>query len=64
MISIKVHNFIIWCDKNSGSQNLGKFKGVERMVSSRIQLDQFVSQGLEVLVTAKDGLLKVLVEPK
>ncbi|XP_014555287.1 hypothetical protein COCVIDRAFT_38926 [Bipolaris victoriae FI3] len=44
--------------------NQGKFKGVERMVSSRIQLDQFVSQGLEVLVTAKDGLLKVLVEPK
>ncbi|EUC43524.1 hypothetical protein COCMIDRAFT_38525 [Bipolaris oryzae ATCC 44560] len=42
----------------------GEFNGVEGMVSSRIQLDQFVSQGLEALVTSKDTLLKVLVEPK
>lgn len=34
------------------------------MISSRIQLDQFVSQGLEALVTNKETLLKVLVEPK
>ncbi|KAF5844213.1 hypothetical protein GGP41_004940 [Bipolaris sorokiniana] len=44
--------------------NEGKFKGVERMVSRRIHLDQFVDQGLEALITSKDTLLKVLVEPK
>ncbi|KAH7564387.1 hypothetical protein BM1_01434 [Bipolaris maydis] len=44
--------------------NEGKFKGVEKMVSSRIQLDQFVREGLEALIANRETLLKVLVEPK
>ena len=42
----------------------GKFKGVEKMVTSRIGLEDIVEKGFEELVTNKDEHIKILVTPK
>ncbi|OCK77958.1 threonine dehydrogenase [Lepidopterella palustris CBS 459.81] len=42
----------------------GKFKGVEKMVTSRIHLDDVPNKGFEELVTNKDDHIKILVTPK
>jgi hypothetical protein len=42
----------------------GKFQGVEKMITSRIALDDVVSKGFEALVTNKDDHVKIMVTPK
>jgi threonine dehydrogenase-like Zn-dependent dehydrogenase len=42
----------------------GSFKGVEKMVTSRIALDDIVEKGFENLVERKDEHIKILVTPK
>jgi threonine dehydrogenase-like Zn-dependent dehydrogenase len=42
----------------------GSFKGVEKMVTSRIALDDIVEKGFENLVERKDEHIKILVSPK
>lgn len=42
---------------------LGKFKGLERMVTSRIHLDDISKKGFDELVTNKDEHIKILVTP-
>ncbi|OCT45300.1 (R,R)-butanediol dehydrogenase [Cladophialophora carrionii] len=42
----------------------GKFEGVERMITSRIVLDDVVQKGFEELVTNKDDHVKIMVTPK
>ena len=42
----------------------GKFKGVEKMVTSRIGLEDIVGKGFEELVTNRDEHIKILVTPK
>ncbi|KAJ4377980.1 hypothetical protein N0V83_000810 [Neocucurbitaria cava] len=41
----------------------GKFKGVERMVTSRIHIDDISKKGFDELVTNKDQHIKILVTP-
>lgn len=41
----------------------GKFEGLEKMVSSRIHLDDVVARGFEELVHKKDDHIKILVTP-
>lgn len=41
----------------------GKFKGVEKMVTSRIHLDDVAKKGFEELVKNKDDHIKILVTP-
>ena len=43
---------------------IGKFPGVEEMVTSRIELDDVAKQGFEELVRNKDHHIKILVTPK
>lgn len=40
---------------------VGKFKGVENMVTSRIYIDDISTKGFEELVTNKDQHIKILV---
>lgn len=42
----------------------GKFKGVQDMVTDRIQLEDVASKGFEELVKNKDAHIKILVTPK
>lgn len=42
----------------------GKFRGVEKMVTSRIHLDDVATKGFEELITNKDNHIKILVTPK
>lgn len=42
----------------------GSFKGVEKMVTSRISLDEIKEKGFENLVERKDDHIKILVTPK
>jgi threonine dehydrogenase-like Zn-dependent dehydrogenase len=42
----------------------GSFKGLEKMVTSRIGLDDIVEKGFENLVERKDEHIKILVSPK
>jgi threonine dehydrogenase-like Zn-dependent dehydrogenase len=42
----------------------GSFKGAEKMVTSRIGLDDIVDKGFESLVERKDEHIKILVSPK
>jgi threonine dehydrogenase-like Zn-dependent dehydrogenase len=42
----------------------GSFKGVEKMVTSRISLDDIVEKGFENLVERKDEHIKIMVTPK
>jgi threonine dehydrogenase-like Zn-dependent dehydrogenase len=42
----------------------GSFKGVEKMVTSRISLDDIVEKGFENLVERKDEHIKIMVSPK
>lgn len=42
----------------------GKFEGVEKLITSRILLDDVVSKGFEELVTNKDDHIKIMVTPK
>jgi threonine dehydrogenase-like Zn-dependent dehydrogenase len=42
----------------------GEFDGVEKMVSSRIALDDIVELGFEALVREKDKHIKILVTPR
>ena len=43
---------------------IGKFDGVERMVTSRIRLKDIVDQGLEKLSKSGDGDVNIIVTPK
>lgn len=43
---------------------LGKFKGAETMITSRISLEDVVSKGFDELVNNKDDHIKILVTPK
>ena len=43
------------------TRGLGKFKGVEKMVTSRIYIDDISAKGFEELVTNKDQHIKILV---
>jgi hypothetical protein len=47
------HNILI--------HELGKFNGVEKMVTSRIHIDEISTKGFEELVTNKDQHIKILV---
>ena len=48
-----------------GSQSiLGKFKGAESMITSRIALDDVVEQGFDQLVQFKDKHSKIIATPK
>jgi hypothetical protein len=40
---------------------LGKFKGIEKMVTSRIYIDDITTKGFEELVTNKDQHIKIMV---
>lgn len=40
---------------------LGKFKGIEKMVTSRIYIDDIVGKGFEELITNKDQHIKIMV---
>ncbi|OCL11681.1 hypothetical protein AOQ84DRAFT_335503 [Glonium stellatum] len=42
----------------------GKFKGVEKMVTSRIHLEDAVNKGFEELIINKDNHMRILVTPK
>lgn len=46
---------------NINSFRLGKFKGAEKMITSRIYIDDISKKGLEELVTNKDEHIKILV---
>lgn len=39
----------------------GKFKGIEKMVTSRIYIDDITTKGFEELVTNKDQHIKIMV---
>jgi hypothetical protein len=43
---------------------LGKFKGIEKLVTSRILLEDLVDKGLWELIKRKDDHIKILVTPK
>jgi hypothetical protein len=40
---------------------VGKFKGIEKMVTSRIFIDDITTKGFEELVTNKDQHIKIMV---
>lgn len=42
----------------------GKFKGAERMITSRIHLEDVVEKGFKELITNKDKHVKILVTPR
>lgn len=42
----------------------GKFEGVEKMVTARITLDDFVRKGLERLTKDKGDCTKIMVTPR
>lgn len=42
----------------------GQFKGCEKMITSRIHLDDITNKGFENLVERKDEHIKILVTPK
>lgn len=42
----------------------GKFEGYEKMVTSRISLEDVVEKGFEELVNRKDHHIKILISPK
>jgi (R,R)-butanediol dehydrogenase/meso-butanediol dehydrogenase/diacetyl reductase len=42
----------------------GKFKGVQDMITDRIQLEDVAANGFEALVKNKDDHIKILVTPK
>ncbi|KAJ4288951.1 hypothetical protein N0V90_011293 [Kalmusia sp. IMI 367209] len=44
--------------------SLGRYEGVEEMVTSRVGLDNVVQQGFEELIRNKDYHIKILVTPK
>lgn len=44
--------------------SIAKFKGIEKLVTSRIYLDDVVEKDFEELVTNKDAHIKILVTPK
>jgi threonine dehydrogenase-like Zn-dependent dehydrogenase len=44
--------------------NAGKFKGVSKMITSRIPLRDIVKKGFEELVHNKDQHVKILITPK
>jgi len=41
-----------------------KFKGYEKMVTSRISLEDVVTKGFDELVNRKDDHIKILISPK
>jgi threonine dehydrogenase-like Zn-dependent dehydrogenase len=44
--------------------NTGLFKGVAKLVTRRISLDDVVAKGFEELTNNKDSQIKILVTPK
>lgn len=42
----------------------GKFKGVQTMITDRVQLEDVAAKGFEALVKNKDDHIKILVTPK
>lgn len=44
--------------------HIGKFKGAEKMVTSRIILEDTVEKGFKEQITRKDDHIKILVTPK
>lgn len=44
-------------------QDTGKFKGLEKMVTSRVHLDNISTKGFEELVNNKDDQIKILISP-
>ena len=52
------------CRKLTLMAGTGKFQGVERMVTSRIILEDTVDKGFKELITRKDDHIKILVTPK
>jgi hypothetical protein len=51
---------------NSGStlRRTGKFKGVEKMITSRIALAEVDEKGFKELIEHRDDHIKILVTPK
>jgi threonine dehydrogenase-like Zn-dependent dehydrogenase len=43
--------------------SIGKFKGIETMVTSRIHIDDITEKGFNELMTNKDQHIKILVTP-
>lgn len=43
---------------------IGKFKGFEKLVTSRISLEDVVEKGFDELLLNKDDHIKILVSPK
>ncbi len=44
--------------------NTGQFKGYEKMVTSRVPLEDVVAKGFEELINNKDDHIKILISPK
>lgn len=42
----------------------GKYKGYEKLVTSRISLEDVVAKGFEELVNNKDNHIKIMISPK
>lgn len=45
-------------------QFIGKFAGVEKMITARIALDDVASKGFEELLTKKDDHVKIVATPR
>jgi threonine dehydrogenase-like Zn-dependent dehydrogenase len=51
-------------DPGMYSRTIGRFNGVENMVTGRISLGNLVAQGFEALIKHRDDHVKILVTPK
>jgi hypothetical protein len=45
-------------------QTTGQFQGYEKMVTSRVALEDVVEKGFEELVNNRDDQIKILISPK
>lgn len=43
---------------------IGRFKGIQNMVTSKVHIDDIVSKGFDELVTNRDQHVKILITPK
>lgn len=49
---------------NVKEKETGKFKGIAKMITSRILLEDVVTKGFEELMTNKDDHVKIMVTPR
>lgn len=45
-------------------KGIGKFKGIAKMITSRILLEDVVTKGFDELMTNKDDHVKIVVTPR